>query len=142
MFPSAAYFLAALSVILGRHIGSGALCEDARGLRIFPLIGRKIGESGGRGRCGHRAKSLKLMVCVGGLVDLPLAELRFGQHQISLRGLGIDLERCVRLFFARGKISGKGADKCQVQPRPTPLGTICTACCAASSAFGALRNCV
>jgi hypothetical protein len=82
------------------------------------------------------------MVRFGGLLDLPLPELRFGEHQVSLRGRRIDLQRGARLFFACGKISGKGTDECQVQPLPTPLGTISTACFAASRAFGALRNCV
>ena len=93
-----------------------------RGLGIFPLIGGKIGESGGRGRSATGTKLLKLMVRSGCLVDLPLSELRFGQHQVSLRGLRIDGQPCARLFFARGKISGKGTDKRQVQPRPHALG--------------------
>ena len=96
---------------LGRHIGSGSLCENARCLCILSLIGGKIGESSGRGRCAQRTKLLKLMVPFGRLLDLPLPELRFGEHQVSLRGRRIDLQRGARLFFARHKISGKGTDE-------------------------------
>ncbi len=48
--------------------------------------------------------------------------MRFGEHQVSLRGRRIDLQRGARLFFARCKISRKGTDECQVQPLPHSLG--------------------
>ena len=84
---------------LGRHIGSGSLCEDARCLCILSLIGSKIGQSSGRGRCAQRTKLFKLMVRFGRLVDLPLPEMRFGQHQVTLRSRWVDLPaRCAPLF--------------------------------------------
>ena len=76
--------------VLGGHICSGSLREDALCVCMLVLVGGKIGESSGRRRCGHRTKSLKLLVTRGRVVDLPLPELRFGQHQVSLCGRRID----------------------------------------------------
>jgi hypothetical protein len=128
---------------LGCHIGGGALRKDAHRLGIIPLIGGKIGQPVSSGRCALRAKLLKLMVAIRPPpVDLPLTELRFGEHQVCLRGRRTDLQRSARLLFAGRKISGKSADESQIQPLDHALwGTISTACLAASSAFGALRNC-